>query len=218
MSYSAVIFDLDGVIVDTEPLSRDGWRYAFEEMGFAFGDEMFFRLVGLSSDKIADIFRQEYGSGFCYAEAERLRHEYIKGYVKENGIRIKPGVFELLDFLDERGIRRAIATSTSRKAAEHKLVLTKLRERFETMVCGDEVENGKPAPDIFLLAAEKLGAPAGECVVVEDSENGIRAGHAAGMDVVMVKDLIVPDEEVRGLTCGVFSSLHEVKSFLENGS
>ncbi len=215
MEYMAVIFDLDGVIVDTEPVSRDGWRYALKKMGLELEDRMFFKLVGLTAKGMEKVFRQEYGNGFSYEQAKWLRHEYVKEHVKKNGIKIKPGVPELLDFLDNRKIKRAIATSTNREFTEHKMIRAGIRDRFETIVCGDEIENGKPEPDIFLKAAEKLAVTPEKCLVIEDSENGIRAAHAAGINVIMVPDLKGPTEEILKLVCKVYPSLYEVKTLLE---
>lgn len=215
MEYIAVIFDLDGVVLDTEPVSRDGWRYALKKMGLELKDRVFFKLVGLTAKGMEKVFRQEYGNGFSYEQAEWFRHEYVKEHVKKNGIKIKPGVFELLDFLDEQKIKRAIATSTSREFTERKMGLTELKDRFETIVCGDEIENGKPEPDIFLKAAEKLAVTPERCVVIEDSANGIRAAHAAGMNVIMVPDLKGPTEEILKLVYKVYPSLYEVKTLLE---
>ena len=215
MEYMAVIFDLDGVILDTEPVSRDGWRYALKKMGFEFEDRVFFKLVGLTTKGMEKVFREEYGNGFSYEQAKWFRHEYVKEHVKKNGIKIKPGVHELVDFLDNRKIKRAIATSTNREFTERKMLRAGIRDRFETIVCGDEIENGKPSPDIFLKAAEKLAMAPEKCVVIEDSANGIRAAHAAGINVIMVPDLKEPTEEILKLVYKVHSSLYEVKSFLE---
>ena len=215
MKYLAVVFDLDGVIVDTEPVSRDGWRYAFKKMGLEFEDRVFFKLIGLTSEKIKDIFKQEYGREFSYKQARGLRHEYIHEYVKKNGIGIKPGIFELLDFLGEHGICCAVATSTSREYARRKMIRAGIKDRFDTVVCGDEIENGKPAPDIFLEASDNLGVEPEKCLVIEDSENGVRAAYAAGMDVIMVPDLREPDEKIRQMVWKVLPSLYDVIPFLQ---
>ena len=212
--YSAVIFDLDGVMLDTEPISRAGWQLAVSKFGLELSDEVFLKMVGLGIGDIGNVFKEAFGDEFDYEQARKMRLEYMKEHIDKNGIGIKPGVFEVLDFLDEQKVPRAIATSTTRKFAERKLALTKLGDRFDTIVYGDQIENGKPSPDIFLAAAKQLNVPAEKCLVIEDSENGIKAAHAAGMTVVMIPDLKQPTEQLRQMVVDVFASLHEVIEFL----
>jgi HAD superfamily hydrolase (TIGR01509 family) len=212
--YSAVIFDLDGIILDTEPMSRDGWKRAAAKAGYKLTDEVFQNVIGLGIKNIEMFFKGIFGEDFPFEEVQRLRREYVIEHVEKNGIAIKPGVFELLDFLDKVKLPRAIATSTHKKSVIHNLSRVGLDGRFETIVCGDEIKNGKPSPDIFLKAAEKLGVPSKKCIAFEDSDNGIRAAHAAGMTVIMIPDLKQPGKELMPFIHKVLPSLHEAIPFL----
>jgi HAD superfamily hydrolase (TIGR01509 family) len=212
--YSAVIFDLDGVILDTEPMSREGWKYAMAKVGRELTDEVFQKIIGLGIKNIEKFFKEIFGRDFPYEQVQQLRREYVKKYVEENGIAIKPGVLELLDFLDKVKLPKAIATSTSKKSVMHNLSRVGLAGRFETIVCGDEIENGKPKPDIFLKAADKLGVSPKECLAFEDSDNGTRAAYAAEMTVIMIPDLKQPGKELMPFIHKVLPSLHEAIPFL----
>ena len=145
------------------------------------------------------------------AEADRLWEEYMARYQNPN---LRPGVFELLDFLKAQGIPCAVATSTIRQDALPLLEGTGIFPYLKDAVYGDMVPCGKPAPDIFLLGARRLGAGPGRCLVLEDSPNGIRAAHRAGMIPVMIPDLVLPDKEIRALARAVLDSLSEVPSFI----
>ena len=130
------------------------------------------------------------------------------------GIPLKPGVLEALEWLRERGFKTAIATSSSMETAEQYLRQTDMEKLFSQVVSGQHLAHGKPAPDIFLLAAEKLSSAPGSCLVVEDSFNGVRAGKAAGMVTVMIPDLLQPDEELRALADAVLDSMEALPSYI----
>ena len=134
--------------------------------------------------------------------------------VAAEGISLKPGLDDILDLLDERGVAAAVATSTRRERARAKLDRVGLLHRFAALVGGDDVARGKPAPDIFLAAAERLGVAAGDCIVLEDSEPGIIAAAAAGMTPVMVPDLHPPSAELLLLEPLVLASLSAVAAHL----
>jgi HAD superfamily hydrolase (TIGR01509 family) len=196
-------------------MSRDGWKRAAAKVGYKLTDEVFQNVIGLGIKNIEVFLKGIFGEDFPFEEIQRLRREYVLEHIGKNGITVKQGVFEMLDFLDKMNLPRAIATSTHRKSVVPNLSRTGLDSRFETIVCGDEIKNGKPAPDIFLEAAEKLKVSPEKCLVFEDSNNGIRAAHAAGMAVIMIPDLKQPSKELMPLIHKVFSSLHEAIPFLQ---
>lgn len=213
--YSAAIFDLDGLILDTEGISLAAWKKALADFGFEFDERLYRKIVGLKTQDIEQLFYSFYGLHFPLQKVSQRRLEYIYEYIDEHGIKVKPGLVELLAFLDKIKLLKAVATSSSRAAAIRKLTVSNLAGRFDAVVCGDEIDNGKPAPDIFLEAARQLQTAPKRCLVFEDSENGIRAGRTAGMTVIMIPDFTPPSDEAVRLAHRVFPSLYEVIPFLQ---
>jgi len=211
---SAVILDMDGLMLDSERMARDAWRRALADWGLVLPDGLYFQLVGREATDTKGILARAFGPALPVEEAYARKQRYLEEAMLRGGIPTKPGLHALLDFLDARGIRKAVASSTHRPLVVQKLRLTGLLERFAVLVCGDEVRNGKPAPDVFLLAAERLGVPACECLVLEDSEAGIRAARAAGMTPILVPDLKPPSPEVAALAHRVLPSLEHVREYL----
>lgn len=212
---AAVLLDMDGLLLDTERLSLSCRREACTRLSLPFEEELSPQLMGRSNAEVRQIFLERYGLQYPFeaveAEADRLWEEYMARYQNPN---LRPGVFELLDFLKAQGIPCAVATSTIRKDALPLLEGTGIFPYLKDAVYGDMVPCGKPAPDIFLLGARRLGAGPGRCLVLEDSPNGIRAAHRAGMIPVMIPDLVLPDKEIRALARAVLDSLSEVPSFI----
>lgn len=210
----AVIFDMDGLMLDTERIAQQMWQQTGRENGFEIDDEVYLGAIGRTANDTSMIFRQKFGEDFpfesMYARKQALLHEAITN----DAIPVKAGLYELLDLLEERGIPKAVATSTPRKTAVVKLTKTALIDRFPIIVCGDEVANGKPAPDIFLKAATGLGIAPANCLVLEDSESGIKAAHAGGMIPVNVPDMKQPSTEVRQIAYRVINSLRDVPLLL----
>lgn len=214
LAFAAVILDMDGLMFDTEQLAREGWQQAASDFGYTLPDDVYIQIVGRTVPDAREILRSELGADFPFAEARACRVRYVEDYIAQHGIPLKAGLLTLLQHLDALGVRKAVASSTERASVLHKLALAGLLDAFDAIVCGDETENGKPAPDIFLAAARRLGVPPEECVVVEDSEPGIRAAHAAGMLAIMVPDLRPPSAEAAALAVAVLPSLTQVAGFL----
>ena len=210
----AVIFDMDGLILDTERLARRGWLAAMEEFGASLTDEQYLRIVGRTATDSTMVLKEMLGADFPVEQCRNRMRELYYADAAKNGIPIKQGLEELLDFLKEKSIKYAVATSTARKLTIPKLQLTGLLSTFKIIVAGDEIENGKPAPDIFLAAAKALSIAPEKCVVLEDSSYGIRAAHAAKMIPIMVPDLAQPTNEIRLLTHSVVPSLHEAREVI----
>ena len=211
---SAVIFDMDGLMFDTERLALDAWKSVGVRAGFNISAEVILASVGCNERDTEIIMKQHLGENFPFAELRSQRVKYIKDYVKANGMPVKAGLLKLLDFLNERGIKTAVATSTERISAEEHIKCCNILEKFNCIVCGDEVDRGKPEPDIFLLAAKRLGCKPEECIVLEDSENGIRGAYKAGMLAIMIPDLIKPKDEIKLLTHQIFDSLDHVIEYI----
>jgi HAD superfamily hydrolase (TIGR01509 family) len=205
---AAAIFDMDGLMLDTERPMLPLWAKAGKSLGFDVPPDVIIRTLGIDSEGTRAIITREMGPGFPYdrarEEVRRLSRELF-----EQGIALRPGLAALLDHLASRKIPTAVATSTRRESAFRKLSQAGIRGRFEILVGGDEVSRGKPAPDIFLKAAERLGLEPASCAGFEDSPAGLRALHAAGMRSVFVKDLVEPPEEVLSSVWKRFGNLAE---------
>lgn len=206
----AVIFDMDGLMIDSESIYQRAWLRAIHDFEREMPEEVFRRFLGRNLPDSRALLEEIYGSGFDVSgflgQCGVLAGEHIEAH----GIPHKPGLGNLLAALEARGLPKGVATSMRREWALRSL--GSLAERFEVLTTGDEVPRGKPAPDIFLLCAERLKATPRECVVLEDSEAGIRAAHAAGMRAIMVPDLVEPTEEIRALAWRVCGSLDDVRT------
>jgi len=192
---AGVIFDVDGLMLDTESPISALWAQAGKSLGWDISPEVVLRTLGITTEGTCAIFLQEYGPDFPYetirAEFNRLYHEEF-----DKGAPHKPGLIHLLDHLASLEIPLAVASSSRRDTVIWKLRNAGILDRFATLACGDEIRNGKPAPDIFLLAAERLGQKPSDCVGFEDSPAGLQGLHAAGIRSVFIKDLTDPPPEV----------------------
>ncbi len=215
-NFKAAIFDLDGLILDTETVSFLGWKRAMADFGYCLDDATYHKIIGLNIPDMQQVFYDAFGTDFPLEKVCQNRLSYIYEHFDSHGIKIKPGLCEILDFLDKAELLKAVATSSSTESAKRKLTVTALLDRFDYLVCGDQVRKGKPAPDIFLDAAEHLKVRPQDCIVFEDSENGVRAAHAAGMTVIMVPDVKQPTPKVADLACKIFTSLKEALPFVQN--
>ncbi|PWL71260.1 MAG: HAD family phosphatase [Clostridiales bacterium] len=211
----AVIFDMDGLMFDTEALSKKSWLVVGREMKLPITDEILHRVIGMNAARVEQECMAYFGPDFDYHRFRALAADYMSRSFDENGVPVKRGLRELLAFLRKNRYKTAVASSSSRATVEHHLKATGLESYFDTLVCGDMVKQSKPAPDIFLKAAEALGVKPQNCLVLEDSANGIRAAHAAGIPVIMVPDLIEPTNELRQLAWMVCESLCDVLPVLE---
>jgi len=212
----AVILDMDGTLHDTEPVYHAALRKAVAAVGFSVTEGFVHSLIGIPGKETDEMLKAHLGPEFPFDTYDRLYDEYCEALLAE-GVRLKPGVTELLDLLDERRLPVAIATSASRRAATLHLMRSGLGARITRVVTRDDVTRGKPHPDPFLAAARLVGAAPEHCLAVEDSFNGVRAAHAAGMMAVMVPDILVPTEEIRALCVTVAADLHAVRGLVAEG-
>lgn len=186
----AFVFDMDGLMLDTERLDRDLWRAATQRLGIAFPDSLHAALVGRPVRETRHTLRAHFGADFPLEELQQRIHEEWLRIVDGPGLPRKPGLERLLGLLEGIGMPMAVATSTARAKAIRSL--GDLAPRFAVLTGGDEVQRGKPAPDIFLLAAQRLGLAPAQCLVLEDSPAGVTAAQAAGMTVIMIPDTVAP--------------------------
>jgi HAD superfamily hydrolase (TIGR01509 family) len=212
--FRAVIFDMDGLLLDSERMAREAWFQAAAAYGVSIPPDLYMQVIGRTIIDTERLFKSVLGADFPFWEVRQLRLQYGDDYIQRHGMPCKPGALELLDLLQAHGIVRAVATSTEHAEAWRRLRLAALSPYFDILCGGDEVSHGKPAPDLFLLAARRLGVPPGDCIVLEDSESGVRAARQAGMTPLLVPDLKSPSAEVAALVYGIFPSLHDVKALI----
>jgi HAD superfamily hydrolase (TIGR01509 family) len=210
----AVVFDMDGLLVDTEQVVFEAMRAAAEGSGREMPFDLFKRLVGLPGHASDAIVVEHFGEDFDLMVWRAAVSRHFDD-IAAAGIALKAGVVELLDVLDARALPRAVATSSTRHAVDHSLGQHGLVERFHAIVSRELQTHHKPHPDPFLKAAAAIGVAPEDCLALEDSHNGVRAAAAAGMMTVMVPDLLDPTEEMRGLAVHIAADLHEVRAMLE---
>jgi HAD superfamily hydrolase (TIGR01509 family) len=210
---AAVVFDMDGLLFDTETLYQEAIHLAAADAGHEVAPGFFNRTVGLPWAQSRALLLSHFGETFAVDEfqAAWVRHFWV---IAETRLTLKPGALELLDTLDQFRLPRAIATSSSHRTVERHLTAHKLTERFDEIVGHGDYERGKPAPDPFLKAAERLGVEPRLCLALEDSHNGIRSASSAGMMTIMVPDLLEPTDEIRGLCAFIVPDLHEVRRLI----
>lgn len=213
-SMDAVVFDMDGLLLDTESLARRAILLAGQDLGLGLTEAFCALLIGVPADGNRRLLLEHYGPA---APAEALfgaASQHLHALIEGGALQLKPGVMELLDQLDRAGLPHAVATSSARDKALHHLQRAGIAERFQAIITRDDVARGKPHPDLFLHAAHALGTPPGRCLALEDSYNGVRAAYAAGMPVIMVPDLLAPTEEMRGKCLAIVDDLHAVGTML----
>ena len=210
----AVVFDMDGLLLDTESLAREALHRAGDGLGLALDEAFCASLIGVPVDACRALLLERHGASVAadafFADVARQ----LEACVAAGALRLKAGALALLAHLEQAGLPRAVATSSARAKALHHLEKAGIAGRFDAIVTRDDVARGKPFPDLFLLAARRLGVPPARCLALEDSHNGVRAAHAAGMPVVMVPDLLAPTDEMRSLCHSIVTDLHGIVALL----
>ncbi len=204
----AVLLDVDGTLFDTERLFTDGWLRAAKEKGYPMTVEHAISFHGKGQKVNGQAFCGWFGEDADYWGTRALRQKYVEAEIARHGVPIKEGLFAFLDFLKENDIKIALATGTVRPEAQPRWEKAGIMKYVDASVCGDEVINNKPDPEIFLKAAEKLGVDPHDCAVLEDSDSGLHAAREAGAYVIMVPDMDPVTEELKnGIVDAVCPSL-----------
>ena len=214
MGKKAVIFDMDGVIFDTEKVYLDIWTEVFENYGYKMTKELYVTVMGTGRKNVIKTFLENFGDDLPIEKMYEEKDNQLFYRIENQGIPLKEGVKELFSMLKEKNYKIALATSAKRERVEKQIKDKWLKESFDAIVCGDDVEKGKPSPDIFLKAAKKIDVEPENCFVVEDSPAGIKAAFSGGMKGIHVEDLKVADEEILKYCQKNFKNLQEIKKYL----
>lgn len=207
---AGVVFDMDGLLLDSERLAREAFQEACQSMGVCVDSGVYGRCIGTTREATAVILTEALASEDDYRELDRRWETLYQVRVGGSPVPVKAGAHELLNALAGYRIPCALATSTARPLATGKLERAGLISYFSCLICGDETVRGKPHPDPYLAAVAALGTPATSSWALEDSENGVRAAHAAGLRVFQIPDLVTPSEALLGLGHRVAVDLLEV--------
>ena len=216
--FEGVVFDVDGVLFNTERLMHQIWHEVGAEMGWPQPGRDYLEFVGNGRSVIFEKMLAFYGPEFPKEAFLTTCSQTLQDRVEQFGVPLKPGVREILDFLKEQNIPIAIATSTAMRRTGKRMELTGLAPYFSAMITGDQVTHGKPDPKIYLLACKALGTDPSRTLAVEDSRNGILSATAAGMPTVMIPDMIPPTQELEALLWNRFDSLSDLQNALEIAS
>lgn len=205
--YTGAIFDMDGVLFDTEHIYQETWREIAADMGVKLDDGITQAISGTNGDVMCRVIERFYGVKDGTDIMNRCKARVREKLSQE--VPVKPGAREIIGYFKEKGVRIAVASSSTRGQIESNLALSGLSDSIDAVVSGEEVSCGKPDPEIFLRAAAALGCAPEKCFVFEDSMSGVKAGHAAGCATVMVPDLIPPTPDILPLCFRVFDSLDD---------
>lgn len=211
----AVIFDMDGVLIDTEKHYNIAWCEAAKQAGYTdFTREHALMLRSCDARAASKMMKGIFGEQFDYFAIREIRRTIVAKRLAKYGLEKKPGLDEILAFLHKKGIKTAVATATPLELTLQHLEKIGVKDQFDKIVSAKQVENGKPAPDVYLYACEQIGEQPKDCIAVEDSPNGIRSAYAASCMPVMVPDLTEPDEELKPLLYAVVKTLADIQGII----
>jgi len=210
----AVVFDMDGVLFDTERLCMEVWMQVAKESGLERMEEFFPKCIGLNSNDTRQLIRDFYGDKMDYEVFREAASLNMKNRIKNEGLPVKKGVHKILNYLKQLNQKIGLASSTRYASVISHLKEAGIVDYFQVIVTGDMIDHSKPQPDIYLLACRKLGVEPEEAYAIEDSLNGLKSAHAAGMKPVLVPDLVNPDEEMKELSFLICDDLPEVMKYI----
>lgn len=211
-----VIFDMDGLMFDTERVFIEAWDYAGEKIGIGKAGYMVLKTLGMNITASYNVWNEEFGDRYNQEELRKYTKEFLQKYYSENKVPVKKGLYVLLDYLTQINCKMAVATSSPRWEVENHLKDANIYDYFVGIDCGDMIQNSKPDPEIYIRASEVLETKPEECFALEDSKNGILSAYRAGCKPIMVPDLWQPDEETLSYIVGKYNDLEEVKKAFEN--
>ncbi len=211
-----IIFDMDGVLLDTEKIYLQCWQQSAAEFGFQMTRDVALAVRSCCQKYAEPFLKSIFGDTFSYLQVRDRRRQLVAAHIAQHGITQKPGLVSLLTYCHNHNICTAVATATSKQLALERLKLAGIQQMFSEIIGGDEVHYGKPDPDIYCFAAKTMGIPPECCIAVEDSPNGIFSAFAAGCKPVMVPDLTPPEMAIRPILLGVAETLSDVIPYIES--
>lgn len=211
----AVVFDMDGLLIDSERVTFKMFQKKLAERGQEMSEQYYCTLLGICLAETKVMLKEKYGDNMF--DVTDVHNEMVE-YYEKNGVPVKKGARELLQMLRKDGIKCAVASSSDKEWVQQMMNYTGLGEYFQYFVCGNEVKHAKPAPEIFLTACEKLGVDPSDAIVLEDAKSGIEAANNAGIPVICVPDMLKPDEAHAKMTYKIMDSLLDVKNFFEENN
>lgn len=209
-----IVFDMDGLMFDTERVFIDAWDYAGERMGIGKAGYMSVKTMGMSIKESRSLWLDEFGDKYNEDELRKYTSDFLKEYYGKNKATVKTGLYELLRYLNENRYRLGIASSSPKWEIEKHLHDSDIYDYFEVIASGDMVAQTKPHPDLYLLACNLLNVDPEHCIALEDSANGVLSAYSAGLKPIMIPDLVQPSEEIEKLLYSKYSNLLEVIDFL----
>lgn len=210
----AIIFDMDGVIFDTERVYLDIWSKVFEKYGYKITKEVYISVMGRGRKKVKEIFMKNFGENMPIEEMYMEKDAMLTKVIENNEVPMKLGAYDLLKYLKENNYKIALATSARRDRVTKQIEGAEIKSFFDTIVCGDDILESKPNPEIFIKAACNLEVDKEKCIVIEDSPAGIEAAYNANMIGIHVEDLKKADDDIKKYCYRSFKSLIEVEEFL----
>lgn len=211
----AVIFDMDGLMINSERVTFEGYVKVMAEKGYTITEEFYKKLLGKTLKTAYELFFQVYGNEFPMDEVLEQVHKYVADVFENDGVPLKKGLLELLQYLKSNNYLTIVATSSTRVRVDHILELANITQYFNDSICGDEVTHGKPNPEVFLRACQKLGVEPSEAIVLEDSEAGIQAASSANIPVICIPDMKYPEPEYEKMTTQILNSLDQIIDYLK---
>lgn len=214
----AVIFDMDGLMIDSERVTFEGYQHVLAKENLTMSEEKYKTLLGKPVKAVHDLFKEDYGPQYDVDQIIKDVHAYIAKRFETEGVPLKPGLVELLKYLKENNYKTIIATSSHRNRVDLIVKQAQIDQYFDDSICGDEVTKGKPNPEVFLKACQKLQVSPQDALVLEDSESGINAAYNADIKVIGIPDMKYPEEKYVKMTYKIMDDLFQVKDFLEENN
>lgn len=217
MKIKGIIFDMDGLLMDTEKIYYQATQETADNLGLPYSKETYLDFLGVADENVIKGYHELYKDYGTKAAQALIDGSYrrVETLFAQGAVQLKPGVVEILDYLDQQAVKRIVASSNQRTVIEQLLAQHGLLRRFDGIVSVEDVQNAKPDPEIFLQAQARLALPKAELLVLEDSQNGIAAAHAAEIPVILIPDLLHPSDALKRQVLTILPDLHEVIAFLQ---
>ena len=212
----AIIFDMDGLMIDSERVTFECYQERLKDMNLTMDEEFYKTLLGKPIKGIYQRFYDVYGNYFPIENVIQDVHQLIAEHFETEGVPVKKGLVELLHYLKDNNYKTIVATSSNRDRVDKILAQAKITEFFDDSICGDEVTKGKPNPEVFLKSCQKLGVNVDEAIVLEDSEAGIQASYDANIKVICIPDMKYPEKQYEEKTFKILKDLTEVTAYLKS--